>query len=165
MDSKVVIYKSVNADTRSADHNVSKEELLSQTVSHIFDVQNVGQMLIEMFKDQLCEHDHTKVDYIDEFYEDFSDKLADGSKDFKNMPWFKNRHMTERHHLNDSVPEDVNLLDVLEMVVDCTCAGLSRSGDVYDIKIPVEILNKAINNTKDLIISNVEIIDAEGTNE
>ena len=73
------------------------------------------------------------------------------------MPWFKNRHMTERHHLNDRVPDDVNLLDVLEMVIDCTAAGLARSGSVYDITIPVDVLNKAINNTKQLIIDNTEV--------
>ena len=74
------------------------------------------------------------------------------------MEWFKNRHMTERHHLNDRVPDDVNLLDVLEMVIDCTCAGLSRSGDVYPITIPQDVLEKAIENTKNLIIENSEVI-------
>ena len=153
---KIKIYKSPNADTRSAKGNVSKDELLSQTVSHIFDVQNVGQYLAEKFKDQICEHDHTKVDYIDEFYDNFiSGKQGE---DFKSLSWWQ-KHMTERHHLNDSVPDDVNLLDVLEMVVDCTVAGLARSGSVYDITIPNEVLVKAINNTKNLIINNVEVVD------
>lgn len=65
--------------------------------------------------------------------------------------------MTERHHLNDSVPEDVNLVDVLEMVIDCTVAGLARSGEVYDITIPQEVLEQAIDNTKQLIINNTEV--------
>ena len=67
--------------------------------------------------------------------------------------------MTERHHLNDSVPEDVNLIDVLEMVIDCTCAGLARSGDVYPIKISQEVLEMAIENTRNLIIENTEILE------
>ena len=67
--------------------------------------------------------------------------------------------MTERHHLNDSVPDDVNLIDVLEMVIDCTVAGLARSGEVYDITIPNDVLVKAINNTKDLIIDSTEVVD------
>lgn len=158
----IIIYKSQNADTRSAKQGTTKEELLDDTMSHIGDVQNVGYWLMDKFKNQIAEHDYTKVEYIDEFYSDFNEKLKDGTKDFKSMNWFKNRHMTERHHLNDRVPEDVDLLDVLEMVIDCTCAGLARSGDVYPITIPQEVLEKAIENTKNLIIENAEVVEKEG---
>ena len=82
-------------------------------------------------------------------------------KDFKELPWWQ-LHMTERHHLNDSVPEDVNLLDVLEMVIDCTVAGLARGGSadkIYPITIPQEVLNQAIDNTKQLIIDNTKLED------
>ena len=156
MEEKIKIVKSPNADTRSAKGDVSKEELLNQTLSHILDVQNVGQMLAEKLKDQVSEHDHTKIDYIDEFYQDFvSGKQG---AEFKALPWWQ-KHMTERHHLNDSVPDDVNLIDVLEMVIDCTVAGLARSGSVYDITIPNDVIEKAINNTKDLIINSTEVVD------
>ena len=108
----------------------------------------------------MAEHDHTKLEYLDEFYNDFVEQLQSENKlNFKEMPWFKNRHMTERHHLNDSVPEDVNLLDVLEMVIDCTVAGLARSGSVYPITIPGDVIEKAIENTKNLIIENSEVVD------
>ena len=119
-------------------------------------MQNVGQLLAEKLKDQVAEHDHTKIDYIDDFYQDFTSGKQ--GAEFKALPWW-HMHMVERHHLNDSVPEDVNLIDVLEMVIDCTVAGLARSGSVYDITIPIEVLNKAINNTKDLIINNTEVVD------
>lgn len=156
MENKIKIVKSPNADTRTAKKNITKDELLSQTISHIFDVQRVGVMLADMLKNQVSEHDHTKIDYIDEFYQDFvSGKQG---AEFKSLPWWQ-KHMTERHHLNDSVPEDVNLIDVLEMVIDCTVAGLARSGSVYDITIPNEVLVKAISNTKDLIINNTEVVD------
>lgn len=156
MENKITIVKSPNADTRTAKKDITKDELLSQTVSHIFDVQRVGVMLADMLKNQVSEHDHTKIDYIDEFYDNFiSGKQGE---DFKALSWWQ-KHMTERHHLNDSVPEDVNLIDVLEMVIDCTVAGLARSGEVYDITIPNEVLVKAISNTKDLIINNTEVVD------
>ena len=155
----IIIYKSHNADTRSADTNVKKAQLEKDTISHINDVQNVGYWLIEKLKNQLAEHDHTKLDYLDEFYNDFSKKLDDKNANFKDMKWFKERHMTERHHLNDIVPDDVNLLDILEMVIDCTCAGLTRSGEVYPITIPQEVVELAIENTKNLIIDNVEVVD------
>lgn len=157
-EDKIVIKKSTDADTRSAEHLPTKKQLLQNTYSHIQDVQNVGNWLVDKLKEQLEQHDHTKVEYIDEFYKDFTKQLQSENKpNFKEMSWFKNRHMTERHHLNDSVPEDVNLLDVLEMVIDCTCAGLARSGDVYPITIPQEVIEQAIENTKQLIINNTEI--------
>ena len=45
------------------------------------------------------------------------------------------------------------------MVIDCTCAGLARSGEVYDITIPEDVLKQAINNTKQLIIDNTEVVE------
>ena len=155
----IIINKSSNADTRSANGKVTKEQLEHDTLSHINDVQNVGYWLADKLKNQLVEHDHTKLDYLDEFYNDFNEKIDDGTRNFKEMNWFKNRHMMERHHLNDSVPDDVNLLDIMEMVIDCTCAGLARSGEVYPITIKQEDLEKAIENTKNLIIDNTEVID------
>lgn len=154
----IKIKKSSNADTRSAKGNVSKEELLANTESHISDVKRVGAMLALKLAEQVEQHDHTKIDHIDEFYNDFTSGRQ--GQPFKELPWWK-IHMTERHHLNDSVPEDVNLIDVLEMVIDCTVAGLARSGEVYDIEIPEEVLKQAINNTKQYIIDNTEIIDEE----
>lgn len=155
----IIINKSSNADTRSANGKVTKEQLEHDTLSHINDVQNVGYWLADKLKNQLVEHDHTKLDYLDEFYNDFNEKIDDGTRNFKEMNWFKNRHMMERHHLNDSVPDDVNLLDIIEMVIDCTCAGLARSGNVYPITIPQEVVELAIENTKNLIIDNVEVVD------
>ena len=154
----IAIPKSQDADTRTARGDVTKESLLQNTYSHINDVQNVGFWLCNKLKEQLTQHDHTKIDYIDEFYEDFTSKKQ--GKDFKSLGWFQ-KHLTERHHLNDRCPDDVNLIDVMEMVIDCTVAGLARSGEVYDISIPTEILNKAIENTKNLIIANTEIVDNE----
>lgn len=162
MNDKIIIYKSPSADTRSAKGEVSKDELLSSTLSHILDVQNVGGFLADRFKEQISNHDHTKIDYLDEFFADFTSGKQ--GAEFKKLPWWE-KHMTERHHLNDSVPEDVNLIDVLEMVVDCTVAGLARSGEVYDISIPSDIISKAINNTKQLIIDNTEILDEPDVND
>ncbi|WP_107571899.1 hypothetical protein [Clostridioides difficile] len=48
-------------------------------------------------------------------------------------------------------PEDVNLIDILEMITDCVCAGMARSGDVRPIEIDDDILNKALVNTTEMI--------------
>lgn len=151
---KITIKKSKNADTRSAEGEVSKEELTANTESHINDVINVGNWIAEKLKEQVQNHDHTKIEYMDEFHQDF--QSGKQGAEFKQLPWWQ-KHMTERHHLNDSVPEDVNLIDVLEMVIDCTVAGLARSGEVYGITIPQEVIEQAIENTKNLIINNVEV--------
>ena len=156
---KIIIKKSPNADTRTSKGEVTKKELLQQTYSHIDDVNNVGNFLANKFKEQIKQHDHTKVEGIDQFYEDFTSGKKD--KNFKELPWWQ-LHMTERHHLNDSVPEDVNLLDVLEMVIDCTVAGLARGGSadkIYPITISQEVIEQAIDNTKQLIIDNTKLED------
>lgn len=158
---KIIIKKSQDADTRSSKGNVTKDKLLKHTLSHISDVKNVGKWLSEELVLQIGNHDHTKVEYIDQFYEDFTSGKQ--GADFKALPWWK-EHMKERHHLNDSVPDDVDLIDVLEMVIDCTVAGLARSGEVYPIEISDDVIKKAINNTKDLIIANTEIVDEDVNN-
>ena len=159
MNEKIKIKQSHDADTRSAEGNVTKKQLLQNTYSHISDVQNIGDFIIDKFKEQLKNHDYTKIDYIDDFYKDFTNQLNNKEQNFKEMPWFKDKHLQERHHLNDRVPKDVNLIDVLEMVVDCCAAGLARSGNIYPITIPQEVIEKAIDNTKQLIIDNSEVID------
>lgn len=60
----IKIQRSRNADTRSAEGEVSKEELLANTQSHINDVINVGNWIANKLKDQVQNHDHTKVEYI-----------------------------------------------------------------------------------------------------
>ena len=156
---KIKIKQSHDADTRSAEGIVTKKQLLQNTYSHINDVQNIGNFIADKFKEQLKNHDYTKIDYIDDFYQDFINQLNNKEQNFKEMPWFKEKHLQERHHLNDRVPDDVNLIDVLEMVVDCCAAGLARSGNIYPITIPQEVIEKAIENTKQLIIDNSEVID------
>ena len=56
-------------------------------------------------------------------------------------------------------PEDVDLLDVLEMIVDCVCAGMARSGEVRSLEIDSDILNKAVQNTVELIKREIEVIE------
>ena len=158
-EDKIIIKRSPNADTRTSKGDITKKELLQQTYSHIDDVNNVGVWLADKFKEQIKNHDHTKIEGIDQFYKDFTTGMQNA--EFKKLPWWQ-LHMTERHHLNDSVPEDVNLLDVLEMVIDCTVAGLARGGSadkIYPITIPQEVLELAIDNTKNLIIDNTKLED------
>ena len=155
---KIIIKPSKKADTRSAFGLVTKEELLKVSESHISDVQRVSKLIADLLVKQCSQHDHTKIEYLDDFYKDFSSGKTGAM--FKDMGWFK-KHLTERHHLNDRCPEDVDLIDVLEMVIDCTVAGLARTGEVFPITISPDILQKAVDNTSKLIIDSVEVEDED----
>ena len=65
----------------------------------------------------------------------------------------------ERHHLKRNCPDDVNLFDVIEMLCDCVAAGMARSGDVYDVDIPSEVLVKAVSNTSKWLQSRIMVIE------
>lgn len=72
----------------------------------------------------------------------------EGRIDFFDGEWSRLHYIElERHHLDRFCPEDVNLIDVIEMICDCVVAGKARSGDVYDINISDTILQKAVKNT------------------
>lgn len=154
---KIIINKSQNADTRSASKLVSKEELYQQSKQHIKDVQLVIHWMRDILFRISEEHDWSKLKHIDEFHKDFALIQSGHLENFKQMNWFKNIHLQERHHLNDRCPEDVNLFDVLERIADITTAGMARTGKIYDDTLSPEILVKAYKNTIELLKNTIEI--------
>ena len=80
---------------------------------------------------------------------------------YVNGTWYPMHVTTERHHLLSYCPDDVNIIDVLEMIVDCTLAGLTRSGTIRPVELNDEILKKAVDNTVQLIKNMVEVVDQE----
>ena len=152
---KIRIKQSKTADTRSAEAKVDKETLLASSHQHIGDVQKaLSWMICELGRIAL-KHDWTKIDGIEQFAKDFKSVQEDKSIDFKLLPWF-NRHVTsERHHVNDYCPDDVNLFDLLERVADITMAGMARTGKIYDDTLSPEILTKAYKNTVKLLKENI----------
>jgi hypothetical protein len=55
------------------------------------------------------------------------------------------------------VRDDVALVDVLEFVADCVMAGMARSGRVYDLTLPNEVLQKALKNTTEKLKAQVRV--------
>ena len=53
----------------------------------------------------------------------------------------------------------MNLVDVLEMIADCVCAGLARSGEIRDLEIDSDILNRAVQNTVKMIVDWIEVVE------
>jgi hypothetical protein len=68
-----------------------------------------------------------------------------------------------RHHLlqDDGIPSNVNLVDVLDMIVDCVMAGMGRTGTVYPLGIKPEVLMSAFQNTVELLKSQIVVDDVE----
>ncbi len=149
----ITIKKSQTADTRTCDFaNTSIETLMNSSDQHILDVQ----LGIEFFRRKLLlaaiGHDKDKITEIDWFHRDFI-------TGFKETGWWDNHRKINRHHLEqaDGVPDDVNLLDVLEYVADCVMAGMARSGSVRPCVLPDDVLQRALKNTVDLLSGNVKV--------
>lgn len=147
---QVTIHKNQNGDSRTASKGTNFNQFFEARIMHKNDVKAVMEAISEIVKNNGESHDWTSVEYAEEFFADFSDVLNNGAV-FENGRWW-NRHINlERHHLLSKCPEDVNLLDVIEMVVDCVCAGKTRSREVRDLEISTDILEKALKNTVKLV--------------
>lgn len=160
MESKAVvaIHKNPNGDTRTAPEKVSFEQFQEANDQHISDVARVMKAISHCLKANGRKHDFTKIMDGEGFYRDFLATKNDGA-DFESSEWYQFHINTERHHLWARCPEDVNLLDVIEMIVDCVCAGKTRSGQVRDIEISPEILEKAFKNTVEMVDDMTVVIE------
>jgi len=147
----IIIKKSPTADSRCCDaKNVSKETLIESTRLHIRDVYRSMDFLGQLVENAGFEHDRHKHETIDEFHKAFTGGFIDET-------WW-NEHKKERHHLPENL-EDVNLVDVLEHIADCVTAGMARSGKVRPLTISNEKLQKAFQNTVNLLIRNIKVED------
>lgn len=154
----IEITKNPNGDTRTAPKGITFEKFQKANDMHIDDVGSVMYELSRMVDLAGQHHDCTKKSQERMFYSDFVNTQENGD-DFSKGEWYQLHIKSERHHLLSHCPDDVNLIDVLEMVADCTCAGLARSGEVRDLEINAEILEKAVNNTAQLIKSMVKVTE------
>jgi uncharacterized protein with von Willebrand factor type A (vWA) domain len=149
----IVIKKSPTADTRTCDvTKVERQQLLDSSRQHIADVAKAMAFFSSKLFAAAAEHDYDKLTEIDWFYQDFRTK-------FEQTGWWDNHRKIHRHHLGnpDGVPKDVNLLDVLEYIADCVMAGMARSGEVYALEMPDELLREAFIGTIELLKSQVKV--------
>ena len=156
---QIIIEKNTCGDTRSATECPTFREFEHSNALHIKNVKEVMRFLAQTMNNQAIDHDWTKTiePYKSEFYRDLCNTI-EHKIDFENDgTWLKKHYEIERHHLLANCPDDVNLIDVLEMIVDCTCAGLARSGETRELEINNDILNRAVKNTVQLILDNVKL--------
>ena len=143
----IKIHQSKTADTRSCDFTqVTKEQLFESSVQHIGDVKQGLDFFKEMINQAAYHHDYDKLKDIEGFHHDFIGG-------FKETMWWDNHRKVNRHHLlvDDGIPTDVNLIDVLDMITDCVMAGMGRTGTVYHLNIKPELLLLAFQNTVQLL--------------
>lgn len=153
IDRPIMIGVSKTADTRTCDVSlVSKQQLFDSSIQHINDVR----LALAFFKGYLSHaadvHDFDKLSDIESFYEDFQTK-------FKQTDWWDRHRQMHRHHLAqpDGVPDDVNLLDILEYIADCVMAGMGRSGSVTPLAMNSALLQQAFENTVTLLKGHVVV--------
>lgn len=154
----IIIEKNPNGDTRTAPKNISFEEFQVANDMHRADVNAVMKHIARLVHRAGLKHDYTKKSDEELFYDNFLSTMNNGTN-FVEDEWYQLHVNTERHHLLTRCPEDVNLIDVIEMIADCTCAGLARSGEVRGLEISTEILEKAVQNTVNLIMSEIELVE------
>lgn len=153
----IEIRKNPFGDTRTCNvTQVKWNKFIMANHSHIGDVCAGLTFFAQLLKYRGPIHDWDKVrsNEAAEFFIDFKHKFAEGY-----TKWWDNHRKIHRHHLayEDGIPEDVNLVDVIEYIVDCVMAGLARSGEVYEIKLPDEVLRRAFNNTIELLKNEVVV--------
>lgn len=148
---KIKIKRNTNGDSRVAKKTPTFYEFSDANILHVEDVKSMMKAIADMINDTGRNHDWTKAEepYRSNFYRDLCNTI-EGRIEFKDGQWNKDHYALERHHLLERCPDDVNLIDVLEMICDCVCAGMARSGEVRDLEISEDILLKAVRNTVEM---------------
>ena len=144
---------SPTADTRTCDYtSVSRQTLYDSSVQHIQDVRQALSFFAAHLEEAAVNHDTDKLTDIDGFHADFVTGFAQTG-------WWDRHRKLNRHHLTmpDGIPDDVNLIDVLDFIADCVMAGMARSGSVYPLSLPPDLLVFAFQNTVALLKAHVVV--------
>lgn len=158
---RIKIKHNTLGDTRTATKVPTFYEFVDANRDHVDDVKTMMNELADVICNRGCNHDFTKMNdpHKSLFYRELCAKIEGKIDSFVDGEWYPMHCKTERHHLNEYCPEDVNLIDVLEMISDCVCAGMARSGNVYPVEISSDILQKAVKNTVQMCIDAVEVTE------
>lgn len=155
---KITVTKDKNADTRTSEKVPTMAELFMATRSHQDDVRNVMKWFCHCLTVQADSHDWTKIANIDSFHHDFVFAKENNDVKFTELPWYKMHVQTERHHLNEHEPHDVNLFDVLERIADITAAAMARNGKFkWPAYIDRDMLARAYENTIRMVLNRIEV--------
>jgi hypothetical protein len=134
-----------------------KEDLLIAIAMHSTDVQKGCAFIANKIIEAGINHDYTKIPTVDEYIEEQKSGI-----EHKAGKWYPAHINTERHHFHqlDKCPDDYNLIDVIEALVDCTMAAKARNGQTIKMNtdfISPELLAKAFKNTVEMIESEIVV--------
>lgn len=149
----IQIRKNPYSDTRSCDYkNVTKEQLLTASEAHIDDVFRALMFFSTRLGELAHAHDKDKTLDIDGFHANFLTGFAE-------RDWLDRHYVKNRHHLAEgAIPDDVNLLDVLDFVADQVMSSAAR-GTFRPAVLPGELLQRALANTVALLQAQVKVLD------
>lgn len=161
MMERIKIKRNTLGDTRTATRVPTFYEMVDSNRSHVEDVSEMMDGIAEMIRQTGLIHDFTKREDPEKslFYRELCATIEGKIDSFIDGEWYPMHCKTERHHLNEYCPDDVNLIDVLEMICDCVCAGLARSGSVRPVEIDADILKRAKDNTVKMLVEIVGVED------
>ncbi len=127
--------------------------MLASSIQHIADVHEGIRYFGSVLAKAAENHDLDKISDIDGFHSDFI-------TGFKQTTWWDKHRAINRHHINmaDGVRDDINMIDVLDFITDCVMSGMARSGSVYPLELSNELLQKAFQNTVELLKRNVMVV-------
>ncbi len=157
---KVKIERNTCGDTRTAEDVPTFGALERSNRKHQQDVRNMMGELARGLQEAGLIHDYTKIEepYKSQFYRELCATIEGKMNFVEDGKWYRMHCEIERHHLNERCPEDVNLIDVLEMICDCVCAGMARTGEFRLVEISPEILQRAVENTAKMCADAVELM-------
>jgi len=158
----IIITNTQNADSRTANQELTKETLLEATNTHREDVRKIMSLVANIIAKRGEDHDYTKTIYFDEFAEEVLKPHT--NEEFINAHWYQTHIFEERHHLNANCPLDVNLIDVLELICDCIAAGKGRAGRTTPAYLKLKdpgLLERAYWNTVRLLDDQVQVENKE----
>lgn len=156
----ITVKRNPKADTRTCDvSTVSRQELLDASRTHISEVGAALAYFSGRLIAAAVHHDTDKLTDIDLFYADFR-------TNFQQTGWWDRHRKIHRHHLAqaDGIPDDVDLIDVLEFVADICVSGKARSGEIVVPEIPDSLLRTAFENTVRKLSNSIvveEVIDTQ----
>jgi len=148
----IIIKKTPKTDGTITDDAIKAYEFLGNYM-HINDVQKGCAFIANKIIEAGIKHDDTKMTI-----DDINKKMAECKSDIdvKSSDWYKSHIHNNRHHFHQlkNCPDDYNLIDVIESLVDCVVAIKARRGQDAKMAadyISPELLAKAFKNTIEML--------------
>jgi len=132
--------------------DISKPQLAACLNDYKEDVMEGMRWLCRRAMRAAWMHDRSKLQDLDGYFDAIQEAKSRGI-DVHDTEWYGEHYLKERSHLDRRVPDDVNLIDVLECIV---AAIMEKETDQQLPELSAETLQKAYANTFKLLQANVE---------